>query len=199
MFKIFGKELEETKGRLEALSQAENEHLQELSKLKALLVESDSQLGAAQKEIKSLDQELSSLKKQSSSEIENNAKAIAKLEKELEKLNKEKATLAATVIQAQDELKTLNKKLPAQEKQAVADLAAKDKIILKSEKDLEKLTKEKESLLAELVVMKEARTKALADNTLNYDNFVNLPNVLKRFIIDNQRVMALQKKICIKH
>lgn len=174
MFKIFGKELEETKGRLEALSQVENEHLQELSKLKALLVESDFQLEAAKKETKSLNLELTSLKKQSRSEIESNAKAITKLEKELEKLNKEKTTLAATVIQAQDELKTINKKLPAQENQSAADLAAKDKIISKSEKDLEKLTKEKEGLTAELAVTKEARNKARADNTLNYDNFVKV-------------------------
>ena len=149
IFKIFGKELEETKGRLEALSQAENEHLQELSKLKALLVESDSQLGAAQKEIKSLNLELTSLKKQSSSEIESNSKVIARLEKELEKLNKEKITL-------------------------VTNSNAKDKTIAKAEKDLEKLAKEKASLAIDLYAMKEARDKARADNKLNYENFVKI-------------------------
>jgi hypothetical protein len=137
MFKIFGKELEATKGKLEALSHAENEHLQELEKLKALLVESDFQLDAAQKEIKALNLELTSRKKQSSSEIDGHAKKIAKLEKDLEKQTKEKANLAA-------------------------DLSA----------------------------MKDARDKVQAENKVNYDNFVKAKASRDKAIEENKTNFA---------
>lgn len=174
IFKIFGKELEETKGRLEALSQAENEHLQELSKLKAILAEKDASLDSGQQELKALNLELSGLRKQSASEIDANAKKITKLENDLEKLNKEKNALTSSTTQLQDELKALNKKILAQEKQTATDLAAKDKITAKAEKELEKLATEKAKLVINLSTMKEARDKARADNTLNYENFVKV-------------------------
>jgi len=190
MFKIFGKELEATKGKLEALSQVENEHLQELGELKATLAQRDSQLGATQKELKALSLELTSIKKQSSSEIDSKAKVIVKLEKDLEKLSKEKTTLVVDVTKAQDDAKTLNKKLQAQEKQSIGDLSVKDKVIAKLEKDLEKLTKEKSSLTTDLATMKEARDKARSDNALNYENFVKVKASRDKALEENKTNFA---------
>ena len=174
MFKIFGKELEATKGKLEALSQAEIEYLQELENLKATLAEKNGQLESAKTELKALTLELTSLKKQSSSEIDIKAKAIGKLEKDLEKQSKENALIIVKTSALQEDFKALNKKLQAQEKQTTGDLIAKDKMIAKLEKDLEKLVKEKLSLTVDLAAMKESRDKARSDNTLNYENFVKV-------------------------